>query len=168
MISLVAACDLNGGIGYKNDLLIRMPNDMKYFKQVTTSGDTNLVLMGRKTYDSIGNPLPERTNLILTHNKKFKAPARCHVYHSIKDVLREYRNGEEKVNLWVIGGQKVYEQMLPYTDRIYLTIIDHSFSKVDAYFPKFSIDEWRVFDNIENQPDEKNPYTHHFVTYERK
>lgn len=168
MISLVASCDLNGGIGYKNDLLVRLSNDMKYFKQVTTSGETNLMLMGRKTYESIGKPLPHRQNLILTHNKKFKAPVRCHVYHSIEDVLREYQNGEGKVNLWIIGGSEVYKQFIEYADRIYLTIIDHKFDKVDAVFPKFSLDEWKVVDNVENEADEKNPYDHHFVTYERR
>nr|BDD46340.1 hypothetical protein 8 [Micrococcaceae bacterium] len=88
-ITLLAACDLNMAIGYKNELLVKLPNDMKHFRQLT---ENNFVVFGRKTLESIGKPLSNRINLILTKNKKYDAPVGCYVYNSIEDLLNEYYN----------------------------------------------------------------------------
>jgi len=168
MIALVAAISRTNQLGYQNKLLCHLPNDLKYFKQITTSGDHNIVVMGRKTFESIGKPLSHRINIVLTKDKKFHCRG-VFTYHSIEEVLRQYKHyGESKPNLFVIGGEQIYRQFLRYADRIYLTIIDHTFENADAYFPKFDLNEWKVISNIKNEADENNPYDHYFVTCERK
>lgn len=166
MINLIAALGLDREIGYKNQLLCDLPNDMKRFRQLTTG---NIVIMGRKTFQSIGKPLPNRKNIILTHKPKSDFPSDVYVYHSVEDILRQYENyAEKQVEVFVIGGSSTYKQFLPYADRIYLTIINNKFPHADSYFPRISLDEWRVIEHIENKADDKNMYDYDFVTYERK
>lgn len=164
-INLIAACGNNREIGYKNKLLCHLPNDLKHFKNLTQG---NIVCMGRKTYESIGEVLPNRHNIVLTHNTDFKAPF-VYVYHSVEDVLREYESYSNKeAELFIIGGEQVYKQFLKYADKIYLTIIENHFPRVDSYFPPFSFLDWKVTENIKNEADEKNLYNHSFITYERR
>lgn len=166
MINLIAAIDLNCGLGYKNDLLIKLPNDLKRFRELTQN---NFVVMGRKTYESIGHPLPHRHNIILTRNKNYKAPYGTFVYHSIDEVINAYKtqnNGESE--LYFIGGEDIYYQALSYADRIHLTIIKHVFEKVDTHFPRLNPRYWKAIKNIENKADENHPYDYHYVTYEPK
>ena len=168
-ISLVAAIDKNRAIGYQNQLLVRLPNDMKHFKQLTTSGKHNIVVMGRKTLESIGHPLKNRINIVLTKNKNYQTPKGVFIYHSVEEILNQYKNyGECKPSLWIIGGEQIYRQFIRYADRIYLTIIDHEFENADAHFPEIDLSEWKITSNIKNEADENNPYDHYFVTYERK
>lgn len=167
MISLVAAIDRNNAIGYKNQLLVRLPNDMKHFKQLTTSGNHNIVVMGRKTFESIGKPLPNRINVVLTKNKDYVAPRSIFIYHSIEEILKQYRNyGECKPSLWIAGGSEIYQQFMPYADRLYITLIDHVFEQADTYFPKIT-DEWQLISEQYNPTDENNPYDHYFRIYEK-
>jgi dihydrofolate reductase len=166
MINLIAAIDLNSALGYENQLLTKLSNDMKHFRKLT---ENNFCVFGRKTYESIGFPLPNRTNIILTRNSKYKVPNGTFVYGSLADVIFEYENYNDKENeLFICGGSEIYNQALPYADRIYLTIIDHKFEHADAYFPRFNLSEWKVVENIKNKADENNQYDHYFVTYERK
>lgn len=166
MINIIAAIDLNRGIGSNNDLLTKLPNDMKHFKELTTG---HFVVQGRHTYESIGHPLPNRTNIILTRNKKYIPPVGTFVYHSIEDVINAYKNqNNNESDLWFIGGEKVYQQAIPYADRLYLTITDHEFPLADCYFPSFSMMDWKPIENVENKADENNLYDHYFVTYERR
>lgn len=165
-ISLIACLDLNNSIGYKNQLLCRLRNDMKHFRQLT---EGNFICMGRKTFESIGKPLSNRYNIILTRNKKYKAPQGTFVYYSLEDVINEYRNlNNNESELFIIGGSEIYYQAMPYADRICLTIIDHTFKRADSYFPKFSLDDWKPIECIENKADDENEYDHYFVTYERR
>lgn len=167
MITLVAAIDLNNGIGYKNELLTLLPNDMKYFKHLTTSGEHNVVVMGRKTYESIGKPLSGRINAILTKDMHYKATG-CIIYHFVEDVIREYKScGDSSLKLWIIGGSEIYNQFLPHADVVQLTIINHLFTKADAFFPKLS-DDWKVVEHIKNESDAKHPYGYSFVTFQNK
>jgi dihydrofolate reductase len=166
MINLIAACGVNRELGYKNQLLCHLPNDLSYFKEKT---QRNIIVMGRKTFESIGKPLPNRHNIVLTHKKNYEVPAGVLVYHSVEDILKHYElNANKEVELFICGGENVYKQFLKYADRIYMTIIEAHFSKVDTWFPPFSFLDWKVTSNIKNDPDEKNIYTHHFVTYERR
>jgi dihydrofolate reductase len=168
MISLVAAIDRNNAIGYKNQLLVRLPNDMKHFKQLTTSGNHNIVVMGRKTFESIGKPLPQRINIVLTKDKDFRCRG-VFVYHSVEDVLKQYKNyGECKPNLWVIGGETIYRQFIRYADRLYITLIDHVFEQADKFFPYFDTKDWILKSIIKNYKDELNKYNHDFLIYERR
>jgi dihydrofolate reductase len=166
MINIIAACDYNNAIGNNNELLVKLKNDMKHFKELTANG---FICMGRKTYDSIGHPLPNRTNIILTRNKKYKAPFGTFVYHSIDEVIQHYKNqNNNESELWIIGGSEVYNQALPYADRLYLTIIQHTFPEADTYFPKFSLNVWKPVSCEKFEADDDNPYAHYFVTYERR
>lgn len=166
MINLIAAIDLNRGLGFENDLLVKLPSDMKNFKKLTTG---HFVVMGSNTFKSIGHHLPNRQNIVITRNTKHDLPNDVYVYNSIHDVIHEYNNYSNKeVDLWVIGGQQIYEQFIEHADRLYLTVIDNYFQKVDTFFPPFNLLDWMVIENKENKADEKNPYDHYFVTYERR
>ena len=166
MINLIAAIDLQRGLGFNNDLLVKLPNDMKHFKKLTTG---HFIVMGRRTFDSIGKPLPNRTNIILTRNKDYTAPYGTFVYHSIEDVVHAYhKQNNNESELFVIGGAEVYSQAIQYADRLYLTIIDHEFPKVDSFFPTFSMLDWKPVNNIKNLADKNNLYDHYFVIYERR
>lgn len=97
MISLVAAISRTNQLGYQNKLFCHLPNDLKYFKQITTSGDHNIVVMGRKTFESIGKPLPNRINIVLTRDKDFRYRG-VFIYHSVEDVLKQYKNYGQQPN----------------------------------------------------------------------
>jgi dihydrofolate reductase len=163
MIKLIAACDLNLGIGFENKLLVSLQNDMKHFKQTTTNG---IVCMGRLTYESIGKLLPNRTNIILSSNPNYKVEG-AYVYNSIDDVLRHYHSYFIKTDLYFIGGEKVYSQALEYADEVILTIICNKFSQVDSYFPELG-EEWKLKDSDKHVADDQNEFTHWICTYERR
>jgi dihydrofolate reductase len=165
-INLIAACGINRELGYKGNLLCHLPNDLKYFKEKTKG---NICIMGRKTYESIGKPLPNRHNIVLSHKTNLDLPDSVYLYNSVEELLHEYYNySNEESEVFVIGGEQIYKQFLPHANRIYLTIIENYFSKVDTWFPPFSFLDWKVTSNIRNEIDEKNPYTHSFITYERR
>jgi Dihydrofolate reductase len=166
MISLVAAISRTNQLGYQNKLLCYLPNDLKHFKQLTTSGDHNIVVMGRKTFESIGKPLPNRINIVLTKDKDFYCRG-VFVYRSVEDVLKQYKNyGECKPNLFVIGGEQIYRQFMRYADRLYITLIDHVFENADTFFPEIT-DEWKLISEQYNPADENNSYDHYFRIYEK-
>ncbi|MBI3366106.1 dihydrofolate reductase [Candidatus Roizmanbacteria bacterium] len=133
-ISIIAAIGQNRELGKDNKLLWHIPEDMKRFKKLTQN---HAVIMGRKTYESIGKPLPNRKNIIITHDSNFKAE-NCFIYHSFKEIITEIKkgniNGEE---VFVIGGGQIYREALPYTDMLYLTIVDAS-AEADTFFPDYS------------------------------
>lgn len=144
MITLIAACSKNRVIGKDGTLIWHIPEDLKRFKKLTLG---NPIVMGRKTYESIGKPLPGRTNIILTRDKNFKVE-NCLVYNKISDVLEIF----EKNNIFVIGGGEIYKQFLDRSDRIELTLIHKNFDG-DTYFPQIGND-WEVIEcqksNFEN------------------
>ena len=129
MITIIAACSKNRVLGLDNKLIWNLPEDLKRFKQMT---DSHPIVMGRKTFESIGRPLPNRTNIILTKNKNYKQEG-CLVYNNFRDILELW----EKKDLFVIGGGEIYTMFLPYADKIELTLIEKEFSG-DTYFPKLS------------------------------
>lgn len=160
IISIIAAVAGNMIIGNNNSLPWNLPADMEYFKE-TTLGKP--IIMGAKTFASIGKALPDRKNIILSFDKNYKAEG-CVVVTSIEDALKEVGEDEE---VMIAGGASIYKQFLPLANRLYLTFIHHDFSG-DTYFPKFNIDEWKEIKRIDNQPDEKNPYSYSFVILEKK
>lgn len=163
-ISYILAMDEGRGIGIDNRLPWHLPADLAYFRQKTT-GST--ILMGRKTYDSLGKPLPKRTNVILTRDESFQAEG-CTVIRSFEDVVRQYGRGgrSEEEELFVIGGAEVFRLLMPYADRLYITEIAHSF-EADTFFPELEPSEWREVSREPGVKDEKNPYDYAFVVYER-
>ena len=158
-ISLIAALDRNRLIGAGGQIPWRLPADLRYFK-ATTMGKP--VVMGRKTHESIGRPLPGRENIVLTRRPDYRAPG-CTVVHSIAAALAAAGDAPE---LMVIGGSTVYGAFLPMADRLYLTYIDAAFDG-DTYFPPFDREAWQVACEEAHSPDARNPYPYRFVVLER-
>jgi len=158
-LSLIWAMDRNRLIGKENGLPWRLPADMAWFKKSTMGKP---ILMGRKTYESIGRPLPGRTNLILTRQPDLKIEG-CRVIHSLEEALAAVPNTEE---VMVMGGAEIYALLLDRAERLYITEIDGSFEG-DAWFPEFNRKDWSEIHREMHQPDDKNIYPYSFVTLER-
>jgi dihydrofolate reductase len=163
MIAFIFCMSQNRVIGKDNDLPWRLPADLQFFKS-KTSGHT--ILMGRRTYESMGRPLPHRENVVLTRDKGFAASG-CHVIHSKEKALRLERELEEKgETLFVIGGQAIFEMFMDEADIIYLTIIYEDFAG-DTYFPELD-ENWSITARKKGIKNDKNPYDYEFLTYEKK
>lgn len=162
MISLLVAMGQNNVIGYENDMPWYLPKDLQYFKEKTT-GKT--IIMGRKTFESIGRPLPNRTNIVLTR-KENDFPEEVKVIHHINEI-KQIAEDNPTEELFVIGGGHVYEQVLPFADRLYVTEIKESFQG-DTYFPTFSKSDWDLTKQIQGEKDENNPYDYYFLQFDRK
>ncbi|MCM3588651.1 dihydrofolate reductase [Mesobacillus maritimus] len=161
MISLIWAMDEKRVIGSYNKLPWHLPEDLKFFKRVTMG---HPIVMGRKTYESIGKPLPGRENIIITRDRQFKCEG-CTVFHSIDELIAFTLNKDEEV--FVIGGAEIFKEVIQHADRLYLTIIHHQFEG-DTYFPVFHMDEWELDSRQMGIKDEKNPYDYEFLLYKRK
>jgi len=159
-LSIVVAMDGNRLIGKDNQLPWYLPADLAFFKKLTTG---NTILMGRKTFDSIGRPLPSRRNIIITRNTNIEITG-CEVVNSIEEAL-SLAQGETEV--MVIGGAKLYQQILPIADRLYITQIEGEFDG-DAYFPSYNEVEWSQISIDSREPDENNHYKYHFITLDRR
>ena len=157
MIKIIVAVSKNGVIGGNNSLIWSLPNDMKRFKKITTGG---AVVMGRKTYESIGRALPNRRNIIISRDNNLFID-QCEVVNSIEEALMLTNN-----DCFIIGGGEIYKQALPITDVIYLTRIDEEFEG-DTYFPELNKNDWFESLNESFEPDEKNKHKHSFIKYER-
>ena len=153
MITLIAACSKNRVIGKDNKLIWYLPEDLKRFKDLTLG---NPIVMGRKTYESIGKSLPGRLNIILTKNRDFKAD-NCLIYNNIYDMLEIYQQS----NLFVIGGGEIYNMFLPYAKKIELTLIDKDFEG-DTFFPELGSD-WTE-SNVEINSNGEFEYK--YITYQ--
>jgi dihydrofolate reductase len=162
-MNLIVAVDNNWAIGNKNELLIRIPNDMKHFREETTG---KVVVLGRKTLETFpqGLPLKNRTNIILSKDKNYKVKDAI-VVHSIKELLEELKNYPDE-NIYIIGGDSVYRQMLPYCDVAHVTKIDHSY-EADAFFADLDADpEWEI--TAESDEQTYFDIAYYFLKYERK
>ncbi|MBP9726980.1 MAG: dihydrofolate reductase [Gammaproteobacteria bacterium] len=159
MMILIAAVDTNRAIGKGGKLLCHLPVDLQYFKKHTRHQS---ILMGRKTFESIGKVLPERENFILTHQKKLQiSGATC--VHSLEEAIKKKHNE----NLWVIGGAEIYAQCLPFAEKILLTEIQHAFSDADTFFPMLDLTQWEIVNEEFHATSEKNIYPLNFVTYQK-
>ena len=164
-ISAVVAVAENNAIGKNKNLLWRLPKDMEYFKNVTWG---HYVLMGRKSYESIParfRPLAGRVNIIITRQQDFKAEG-CKVFSSAEEGIEFAKDMGER-ELMILGGGEIYKQLLPKTDKIYLTKVHHSFSDADTFFPELVSSEWRVVSSEKHLPDEKHKYAFEFTELER-
>ena len=161
IISTIVAVAKNNVIGKDNDIPWYLPADLKYFKKVTSG---HHIIMGRKCFESIGRPLPKRTNIIITRNPFFVA-TNCIVTNSIEDALRIARdNGETEA--FIIGGGQIYEMTQDYWDRVYLTEVDLEVDG-DVYFPALDESTWDLVRTEAHQADDKNEHNYIFKTYER-
>jgi len=163
-VALIWAMSRNNVIGMENALPWRLPADMAHFKSLTSG---HPVIMGRKTFESLGRPLPNRTNIVLTSDPSWSATG-CLVAHSIRESLdiasKHLPNGDPEV--FVIGGELVYRQALPCAQRLYVTLID-AVIEGDASFPEVDWQEWRELNRQEHAQDDKNAYSCIFLSYER-
>ncbi|EKD46071.1 MAG: DfrA [uncultured bacterium] len=156
--SIIAAIATNNVIGKNNKLPWDIPEDSEYFYKIINGKP---VIMGRKTYESIGGAIKNSQNIVLSHNHLLQLPA-CIVMHSISEVLDLYQDSTEEV--MVIGGTDIYREFLPFVDRMYLTFI-HSDVDGDVYFPKWQKDEWVVTDKRDSK---SSLYSYSFVVLQRK
>ncbi len=159
-LSLIAAMDKNRLIGKNNELPWHLPADLMHFKTVTMAKP---ILMGRKTYDSIGRPLPGRTNIVLTRSNDVHIDG-VTVVNSLDEAISSVPEVEE---LMVIGGSSIYELVLPKAERLYITFVEGEFEG-DAWFPEFDEAEWEIIDEKARAADEKNTHACRFVTYTKK
>ena len=143
-------------IGNNGQLPWKLPEDMRHFVKITTGFP---VVMGRKTFESIGRPLKNRINIILTRDKNYQKEG-CVIYHDIEKIVNDF--GKE--NLMVIGGEEIYRQFLLYSERIYLTFIDQDFEG-DTLFPDFLDESWLKESEEKGIKDENNPYDYYFQVY---
>ena len=162
-MNLIVAVDNNWAIGNKGELLIRIPNDHKHFREETTG---KVVVLGRKTLETFpqGLPLKNRTNIILSTDKNYTVKDAI-IVHSIEELLEELKKYDDE-DIYIIGGDSVYRQMLPYCNVAHITKIDHEY-EADAYFPNLDKDEeWEITADSDEQTYFDIPYQ--FLKYERK
>jgi len=162
-MNLIVAVDNNWAIGYQHELLIRIPNDHKHFREETTG---KVVVLGRKTLETFpqGLPLKNRTNIILSTNQDFQVKDAI-VVHSVEELLEELKKYADE-DIYIIGGDSVYRQLLPYCNVAHVTKIDHEY-QADAYFPNLDQDEeWEITADSDEQTYFDIPYQ--FIKYERK
>lgn len=162
-MNVIVAVDNNWAIGNKNQLLVRIPNDHKHFREETTG---KVVVLGRKTLETFpqGQPLKMRTNIILSKDKNYQVKDAI-VVHSIEELLQELKKYREE-DIYIIGGDSVYRQMLPYCNVAHVTKIDHEY-EADAYFPNLDKDEaWEIVADSEEQTYFDIAYQ--FLKYVRK
>ena len=159
MISVIVAVAENGTIGDKNTLLWHIKEDMKHFRTLTTG---HPVVMGRKTYDSLGRPLPNRRNVVIT--RQDIAIEGCEIAHSLEEALSLFTPDEE---VFVIGGAQIYAEAMPLADRFYLTVVEHPYEG-DTAFPKWDREAWQLVSSERFEQGESYPHPFRFETYERK
>ncbi|AZZ90521.1 dihydrofolate reductase [Hahella sp. KA22] len=161
VLSIVVARAENGAIGVENTLPWRLSNDLQYFKRVTMGKP---IIMGRKTFDSIGRPLPGRTNIVVTRNKDWRHDG-VSVAHSLDEAV-SLAGREQTDEVMLIGGAELYRQGLAAAQRVYLTEVKTSVQG-DAFFPELDPADWRETSRDSHPADEKNQYPHDFVVFER-
>jgi dihydrofolate reductase len=160
-ISIIAALAANNTIGRDNGLPWHQSADLKHFKALTMG---HHLIMGRRTYDSVGAPLPGRTTIVVTHDDDFRVPGVL-VAHSVDEALALVPPEEDEV--FICGGAVIFEQFLHRADRMYLTRL-HADVAGDTFFPEFDdVSEWRLADSEHCEADEKNDYPYTFLTYDR-
>ena len=163
-LSILVAMARNRVIGQKNQLPWHLPADLKHFKSLTMG---HPIVMGRKTYESIGRPLPGRTNIIMTHQETFEVPGAIVVY-SIESALQKCQeNNAVQHESFIIGGENLYRQTLPYCQRLYITEIQKDFDG-DAFFPEFDSNEWQEAQRDQHFSEGNDIFEYHFVILDRK
>lgn len=158
-IIAIAAIGKNRELGTKNRLSWRIPDDFKRVKEITMG---HPLIMGRKTFESIGRPLPGRTNIVITRDTNYVAKG-CLVVNSLEEALKKAREIEEEV--FIFGGAEIYEQAMPYTNKLYLTLINDKDSEADAFFPDYADDFQEIIHHGER---EYEGIKYEWVDFERK
>ena len=161
MLSIIVAVAENNVIGKDNKLIWHLPADLKRFKEITTG---HTIIMGRKTFESLGKVLPNRKHVILCNDMEINVDdENVEILEDISMLDKYIQDTEEH---FVIGGATIYKLLMPKANKIYLTLIHKKFDG-DVYFPEISDDEWKIVDKTSGITDEKNPYNYEFITYTR-
>jgi len=162
IITIIAAIANNNALGKDNDLIWHLPADLKRFKKVTTG---HHILMGRNTYESIGKPLPNRTTVIITRNKEYKADG-CIVVNSIEKAIEVAKSDE---HIYIIGGAQIYKQAMVtnLVDQLDITQVHESF-EADVFFPEIDLDTWKESAKEDFKADEKNKHDYSFISYTKR
>ena len=158
-VSIIVAISENNAIGKDNQLLWHLPADLKHFKEITTG---HPIIMGRKTYDSIGRPLPNRRNIVITRQKDLTI-ANVEVVHDLSEAIALFKEDEE---IFVIGGAEIYKHTLALANIIYLTTVHENY-EADAYFPTINQNDWKEIEKEHHNADEKNSIAYTFSTLQR-
>ena len=161
-ISIIVAKAKNGVIGKDNQLIWRLSADLQLFKSHTTG---HHIIMGRKTYESVGKPLPNRTSIVITNNQDFKVPEGHIVAHSLEEAI-QLCIGKKLDNVFIIGGAEIYKQALPIADELMVTEVN-AMPDGDVFFPEIDKTIWKETSRENFKADENNKYDYSFVTFER-
>lgn len=162
MLSIIVAIANNNVIGKDNKLIWHLPEDLKRFKRLTTG---HTIIMGRKTFESLGRVLPNRKHIVLCNDAEMNIDdENVEVIDSI-DKIEKYENSEEEN--FVIGGASIYKLLLPKASKLYITKINQEFDG-DVYFPEIDENEWKIVEREQGIKDEKNPYDYEYITYVRR
>ena len=160
MITIIAAIAENNALGKDNQLIWHLPADLKRFKKVTLN---HHIIMGRKTFESLGKPLPNRTTIIITRNNNYTAEG-CIVVNSLQEALTASKTDK---NPYILGGSEIYTQAIKIADKLDLTFVHHKF-EADVFFPKIDLDIWQEETRENFEADDFNEYNYSFVTYLKK
>ena len=160
MISIIAAIGKNNELGKKNELLWNLPADMQHFRDITRG---HTVIMGQKTFESIGRPLPNRRNIVVTRSDSFTYKG-IEISKSLEDTIQSFKNANEEV--FVIGGGEIYRQTINEADKLYITHVKENFPEADVFFPKID-SSWKEISREKHEPDEKNAWAYAFSIYEK-
>lgn len=162
IVSIIAAIGRNNELGLNNKMLWHLPADLKFFKETTTG---HCIIMGRKTFESIGKALPNRKNLIVSRNKAFHADG-VQVFESVEEAVKWAREQGE-TECFITGGAEIYKQTIHHVNKLYLTRVDSDF-EADTWFPKIDFAEWNLEERKGHASDEKNSYAITFELWKRK
>jgi dihydrofolate reductase len=162
-IHAIVACGLNGGIGLNDQLPWRLPADLAHFKQQTWG---HCLLMGRKTYASVGKPLPGRTTLVISRQADLAVPEGVVVVHSVAEAIEAARQRQGTI-LWVVGGAEIYRLAMPFVEILELTLV-HTSPEADAFFDLPNDTDWQTTAKVFRPADDKNPFDMEFITYQKR
>lgn len=160
MITIIAAIADNNALGKNNQLIWHLPADLQRFKKVTLN---HHIIMGRKTYESLGRPLPRRTNIIVTRDPDYIADG-CIVVNTLENALKA---ATKDPNPFILGGAEIYKQAMEFADVLDLTFV-HATFEADVFFPNIDMSKWKEVSREDHKADEKNKYDYSFVCFERK
>lgn len=158
-LTIIVAAGENDAIGKDNELIWHLKDDLKRFKKLTSS---HHIIMGRKTFESFPNPLPNRIHVVITRQDNYEVPQGVIVVNSLEDAFDVARNDKQP---FIIGGGEIYEQALPFADKIELTRVHFDFQDADTFFPKIDDSQWKIISNEFHENDEDHEYAFSFTTY---
>ena len=160
MLSIIVAKSKNNVIGKDNKLIWNIPDDLKRFKKLTTN---HTIIMGRKTFESLGRVLPNRKHIVLTNDKRYTVDnPNVQIIHDLEELSKYEKDNQEH---FVIGGAMIYKLLLPKCNRLYITEIDEEFEG-DTFFPEIKQDEWKIVKK-ETGPQDDNTFKYYYIDYER-